>query len=129
MVSGSGIVPMIATGLGLGQVSVKISGCKRVNRRARLPGAHLDAVMVQIIKGALPDIGDNDHLDALLAQPARERTRFVRRCSDDLRADNDPVLPVRFHQCKLFGFPQMANQAAIRRRDGDFQVHGLAVAG
>ena len=65
---------------------------------ARLARANFDALLRKQIQGAPPDAASDDDACALLAQPAREKSRHVRRRGHRPDADDFPLLGVRLHE-------------------------------
>ena len=128
---GGRVVVVIAALLQSGQLSSEAGDDECFNPRAGPTGAHLDAVMNQIVERALPNAvaPDNENLDTLFTQPPGKRTWFMRRCFDDLCANNYTAVSIRFDQCELLGFPKMAEEAAINNWNGNFQIHSFTVAG
>ena len=124
-------VLVIAAFLYLGQLSSQTGNHKRFHRRAGLSGAHLDAVMNQIVERPLTDAvaANNENVNAPFAQPAGKRTRLMRRRFDNFCANNYTALSVRFDQCEMLGFPKMAEEAAINNWNGNFQEHGFSITG
>ena len=116
-------VLVIAAFLYLVQLSSQTGDHKRFGWRAGPSGAHLDPVMNQIVERPLTDAvaANNENVNALLAQPAGKRTRFMRRRFDYLCANNYTALAVRFHEREMLGFPKMAGEAAINNWSGNFQ--------
>ena len=122
---------VIAALLYLGQLSSQICNHERFDWCAGPSGAHFDLVMNQIVECPLTNAvaANNENLNAPFAQPAGKRTRLMRRRFDDFCANNDTALSLRFDQCEVLGFPQMAEEAAINDWNGNFQIHNFAVAG
>lgn len=81
-----------------GQLAVQISGCQLFHRRVWKSGANLDAFLGEDGQRTLANATHNNNVRALLAQPAREKSRRVRRRCHWPDADNCSVLGVRLHE-------------------------------
>ena len=91
-----------------GQLAVQIGGHQLFHCYVRGAGAHGDAVVIEIGKGALADTAGDDDTRALLAQPAREKSRRVRRRYHWLDADNFLLIRVSLHKRELSAAAKMS---------------------
>ena len=72
------VLMMVSTSIGgLYQISVQVGGDEGVHRPSGLPGHHLDTVLGEDGQCSLADTAHDNHLNAMLPQPAREQARFV----------------------------------------------------
>ena len=83
------------------QLAVEIRGGERIHCGARFTRPNLDALLRKQIQGAPPDAARMMTLRALLAQPARKKSRRVRRRGHRPDADNFSLLGVRLHEREL----------------------------
>ena len=92
------IVMMRTPGGFVHQPAIEIRGGKRFHRGVRFARPDLDAFLGEDGDRTLANAAHNDDLRTLLAQPARENSRRVRRRRHRPDADNFPLLGVRLHE-------------------------------
>ena len=95
------IVVMRTPGGCVHQPAGEIRGGKRLHRGIRFTRPDLDAFLGEDGQRTLANAAHNDDLRALLTQPAREKSRRVRRRCHRPDADNFPLLGVRLHEREL----------------------------
>jgi hypothetical protein len=115
------------------QLAVQIGRRQLFDRRVRKPGPDFDALLRKQLQGTPPDAARNDDTYVLLAQPAREEPRRVRRWYHGSNADNYPLLGVCLHERKFPAAAKMSVKPAFGRGDCDgdhmFWFHLVGVDG
>jgi hypothetical protein len=80
---------------------------------SRFTRANFDALLRKQIQGAPPDAASDDNACALLAQPARKKSRRVRRRGHRPEADDFPLLRVRLHERELSAAAKVSVEPAF----------------
>jgi len=80
------------------QPAIEIPGGKRLHRGSRFASTNRDALLRKQRDGSLSNAAHDDDVCALLAQPAREKSRRVRRRCHRLDADDLPLFGVSLHE-------------------------------
>lgn len=85
----------------LDQPSLQVGSHQNFHRRVRLPGQHLDTVLGENGQRPLANAADDDHLNVLFAQPARECAGLVVGRRQSLRSENGLGVLVHLDQRKV----------------------------
>ena len=108
------VIMMMGAPLGfVHQSAVKICGGKRLHRGVCFARPDLDTFLGKDGQRPPANAAHNDDLRALLAQPAREKSRGVRRRRDRPDADNFPLLRVRLYKRELSATAKMSVKPAF----------------
>ncbi len=113
MVSTLVIVVMRASGGFVDQLAIDVRGGKRLCRGTRFTRPDLDAFLGEDGQRTLANAAHNDDLRALLTQPAREKSRRVRRRCHRPDADNFPLLGVRLYEREFSAAPKVSVKPAF----------------
>lgn len=113
IVSAFGIMMMRAAFWFVHQLAVKIRRGERLHRGAGFARANFDALLRKQIQGTPADAARDNDVCALLVQPARKKSRRVRRRGHRPDADDFPLLGVRFHERELSAAAKVSVEAAF----------------
>lgn len=107
------IVVMRAPGGFVHQPTREIRSGKRLDRGTRFTRPDLDAFLGKDGQRPPANAAHNDDVRALFAQPARKKSRRVRRWCHRPDADNFPLLGVRLHEREFSAAAKMSVKPAF----------------
>ena len=119
MMPACNIVVMRAAFGHIEQLAVEVGIGQFFDGGSRGPGAHGNALLRKEGQRATANTPGDDHLRALLAQPAREQARRVRRGGHGVDAKNPALCGIGLHKGKVCAAAKMFVQAAFGRRYGN----------
>jgi hypothetical protein len=95
------------------QLAVEIRGNKRLHRGIRFARPDLNAFLGKYGQRPSANATHDDDFHPLLAQPAREKSRRVRRRCHRPNADNFPLLGVRLYEREFSAAAKVSVQPAF----------------
>jgi hypothetical protein len=109
-----------------GQLAVQKRAHQVLHTRVWQTGPHLDAVLGENVERPSANATDDDNTDALLAEPARERTGLVFGRRHHLSVQRHFLFWVHLDQRKLAAAAEVSVEATVFMGNGNFHIHKRA---